>query len=79
MVNIISDTNKSSSINKKIREDGTLIKEGENIEFVINRSGDKAFTNSSKSRKSFFRTDLNYGPKKATYNKSNKVLTMSQP
>ena len=42
--NIISDTDKSSSINKSVREDGTLIKEVDSIEFVINRSGDKTFT-----------------------------------
>ena len=43
---------------------------------MINRSGDKAFTNSSKSTKSFFRTDPNYGPK--SYDKSNKVLRLFQ-
>ena len=43
---------------------------------MINRSGDKAFTNSSKSTKSFFRTDPNYGPK--SYDKSNKVLPLFQ-
>ena len=74
--NIISNTDKSSSINKRVQEDGTLIKEGENIDFFINRSGDKTFTNSSKSTKSFFRTDPNYGPK--SYNKSNKALPLSQ-
>ena len=74
--NIISDTDKSSSINKRVREDGTLIKEVDSIEFVINRSGDKTFTNSSKSTKSFFSTDPNYGPK--SYDKSNKVLPLSQ-
>ena len=74
--NIISDTDKSSSINKRVREDGTLIKEVDSIEFFINRSGDKTFTNSSKSTKSFFRTDPNYGPK--SYDKSNKVLPLSQ-
>ena len=61
--NIISYANKSSSINKRVREDGTLIKEVEKIDFFINRSGDKTFTNSSKSSKSFFRADPNYGPK----------------
>ena len=74
--NMISDTDKSSSINKRVREDGTLIKEVDSIEFVINRSGDETFTNSSKSTKSFFRTDPNYGPK--SYDKSNKVLPLSQ-
>ena len=74
--NIISDTYKSSSINKRVREDGTLVKEVDSIEFVINRSGDKTFTNSSKSAKSFFRTDPNYGPK--SYDKSNNVLPLSQ-
>ena len=74
--NIISDTDKSSSINKSIREVTTLIKEVGNIEFVINRSGDETFTNSSKSTKSFFSTDPNYGPK--SYDKSKKVLPLSQ-
>ena len=74
--NIISGTDQSSGINKRVREDGTLIKEVDSIEFVINRSGDKTFTNSSKSTKSFFRTDPNYGPK--SYDKSNKVLPLSQ-
>ena len=74
--NIISDTDKSSSINKRVREDRILIKEVDSIEFVINRSGDKTFTNSSKSTKSFFRADPNYGPK--SYDKSNKVLPLSQ-
>ena len=74
--NIISDTNESSSINKRVRQDGTLVKEVDSIEFVINRSGDKTFTNSSKSTKSFFRTDPNYGPR--LYDKSNKVLPLSQ-
>ena len=73
---IISDTDKSCSINKRVREDGTLIKEVDNIEFVINKSRDKTFTNSSKSTKSFFRTDPNYGPK--SYDKSNTVLPLSQ-
>ena len=70
------DTDKSSSINKRVREDGTLIKEVDSIEFVINRSGDKTFTNSNKSIESFFRTDPNYGPK--SYDKSNKVFPLSQ-
>ena len=74
--NVISDTDKSSSINKRVREDGTLIKEVENVDFFINRSGDKTFTSSSKSTKSFFKTDPNYGPK--SYDKSNKVLTLPQ-
>ena len=54
--NITSDTDKSSSINKRVKEDGTLIREVRNIESFINKSGDKTFTNSSKSTKSFFRT-----------------------
>ena len=70
--NIISDTDKSSSINRKVREDGTLVKEVDSTAFVINRRGDKTFKNSSKSTKSFFRTDPNYGPK--SYDKSKKVL-----
>ena len=74
--NIISDTDKSSSINKRVSEDGTLIKEVHSIEFVINRSGDKTFTNSSKLTKSFFRIDPNYGPK--SYDKSSKVFQLSQ-
>ena len=74
--NIISDTDKSSSINKRVREDGTLIKEVDSIELVINRSGDKTYTNSKKSTKSFFRADPNYGPK--SYDKNNKVLPLSQ-
>ena len=76
MENIIFDTNKSSSINKKVREDGALIKEVDNIEFVINRSEDKTITKSCKSTKSFLRTDPNYGPK--SYNKRTKVLRLSQ-
>ena len=43
--NIISDTDKSDSINKRVREDRTLIKEVENIDFFINRNGDKTFRN----------------------------------
>ena len=43
---------------------------------MINRSGDKTFRNSSKSTKSFFRADPNYGPK--SYDKNNKVLPLSQ-
>ena len=74
--NIIYNTNKRNSINKRVREDGKLIKEVDSIEFVINRSEDKTFTNSSKSTKSFFRADPNYGPK--SYDKSNKVLPLSQ-
>lgn len=50
--NIISDADKSSSTNKRVPEDETLIKEVDNIEFAINRSGDKNITNSSKSTKS---------------------------
>ena len=61
--NIIFNTDKSSTINNRVREDGTLIKEVDNIKVVINRSGDKTSTNSSKSTKSFFITDPNYGPK----------------
>ena len=45
--NTISDTDKSSSINKRLLEDRTLITEVDNIDFFINRSGDKTFTNSS--------------------------------
>ena len=74
--NIISNTDKGTSINKRVREDETLIKEVDSIEFVINKSGDKTFTNSSKSTKLFFRTDPNYGPK--LYDKSNEVLPLSQ-
>ena len=76
MDNIISDTNKSSSINKTVREDGTVIKEVGNTEFVINRSEHKSNTRSCKSTKSFLRTDPNYGPK--LYNKRNKVLPLFQ-
>ena len=64
------------SINKRAPEDETLVKEVDNIKFGINRSGDKTFTNSSKSTKSFFRTDSNYGPK--SYDKSNKVFPLSR-
>ena len=60
---IIFNTDKSSTINNRVREDGTLIKDVDNIKVVINRSGDKTSTNSSKSTKSFFITDPNYGPK----------------
>ena len=35
--NIISDTDKSSSINKRVREDEIVIKEVENIDFFINK------------------------------------------
>ena len=59
----IFNTDKSSTINNRVREDGTLIKEVDNIKIVVNRSGDKTSTNSSKSTKSFFITDPNYGPK----------------
>ena len=45
--NTISDTDNSSSINNRLLEDRTLIKEVDNIDFFINRSGDKTFTNSS--------------------------------
>ena len=74
--NSISDTDKSSRINKKVREDGTLIKEGDNVEFVIDRSEDNTFTNSSKPTKLFFRIDPNYGLN--SYNKNKKVLPLSQ-
>ena len=52
-----------SSFNKRVREYGALIKEVDNIEFVINRNGDKFFTSSSKLTKSFFKTKPNYGLK----------------
>ena len=42
--NITSYTDKSSNINKRVPEDGTLIKDVDNIDFVINRSGDKSQT-----------------------------------
>ena len=71
--NIISDANKSRSINKRVREDETLIKEVKNTEFAINRSADKTITNSSEPIKSFLRADPNYGPK--SYDK---VLPLSQ-
>ena len=74
--NIIPDNYKSSSINKRVLEDRTLIKEVDNVDFVINSSGDKTFTNNSKSTKPFFRTYPNYGLK--SYDKSNKVLPLSQ-
>ena len=74
--NVISDTDKSSSINKRVGENGTLIKEVENIDFFIDRSGDKTFTNISKSTKSFFRADPNYVLK--SYDKSNKALPQSK-
>ena len=45
---IVSDNDKSSNINKRVRVDGTLIKEVDNTEFVIN---DKTITSSSKSTK----------------------------
>ena len=74
--NIISHTNKGSNINKRVQENGTLIKEVDNIEFVVNRSGDKTFTNSSNSAKSFFKTDPNYSPK--PYDKRNKMVPLPQ-
>ena len=73
--NIISDTKKGSNTNKRVQENGTLIKELDNIEFV-NRSGDKTFTNSSKSAKPFFKTDPNYSPK--PFDKSNKMVPLFQ-
>ena len=73
---IISDTNKGSNISKRVRENGTLFKEVDNIEFLINSSGDKTITNSSQSTKSCFRTDPDYSPKSC--NKSNKVLPLSE-
>ena len=69
---IISDTEKSSCINKRVREDGTLVKKVDNTELVINMKGDTRVTNSSKSTKSFFRVDPNHGPKSC--DKSSKVL-----
>ena len=51
--NIIFDTGKSSRINKRASQDGTLIKEAGIVEFVINRNEDNTFTNSSKPTKSF--------------------------
>ena len=62
----IQESSRRWNINQRDRE----------YQFFINRSGDKTFTNSSKSTKSFFRTDPNYGPK--SYNKSNKALPLSQ-
>ena len=38
--NIISDSDKSSSINKRVREDGTLTKKVDSSNFLIIRSGD---------------------------------------
>ena len=73
--NIISGNDKNSSINKKVRGDGTLIKEVDNIEFFMYRKVDKTFTDSSKSTK-FFRADPNYGPK--SDDKNNKVLPRSR-
>ena len=71
----ISDSTKSSRAKKSVREDGTLIKEADSVEFVIDRSEDNTFTNSSKPAKSFT-IDLNYGPKR--HDKRNKVLPLSQ-
>ena len=42
----------------------------------VNRSGNKTLTNSSKSTKSFIKTDPNFSPK--SYDKSSKVLPLSQ-
>ena len=72
----ISDSTKSSRTKKRVREDGTLTKEADSVEFVIDRSEDNTFTNSSKPAKSFLRIDLNYGPKR--HDKRNKVLPLSQ-
>ena len=74
---IISDTEKSSCINKTVREDGTLVKKVDNTELVINMKGDTRVTNSSKSTKSFFRVDPNHGPKSC--DKSSKVLPVLKP
>ena len=62
----IQESSRRWNINQRDRE----------YQFFINRSGDKTFTNSSKSTKSFFKTNPNYGPK--SYDKSNKVLTLPQ-
>lgn len=52
---IIFDTDKSSRINRRVQEDGTLIKEADNVEFVINRNEDNIFTHSNKPGNSLFR------------------------
>ena len=69
---IISDTEKSSCINKRVREDGTLVKKVDNTKLVLNTKGDTRVTNSSKSTKQFFRIDPNHGSKSC--DKSSKVL-----
>ena len=49
--NVIPHTNKSSRISKRVREDGILIKEAGNAEFVIDRSEDNTLSNISKTTK----------------------------
>ena len=73
---IIFDTDKSSRINRRVQEDGTLIKEADNVEFVINRNEDNIFTHSNKPGNSLFRIYPNYGLKSC--DKSNKVLLLYQ-
>ena len=46
--NIISDTGKSSIINKRVREDRKLVKEVDNVDFVIDGNEYNTFTNSRK-------------------------------
>ena len=73
--NVLSATDKSSRINKRVQEDGTLIKKGDNADFVIDRSQDNTFTSSSKPTKSFFRLDPNHCLK--SYDKSKECPSFS--
>ena len=74
--NISLDNN--TSINNRVRQDGTLIEE--NIELNIHSENTVSFSRAqdlqSRSSKSFFRFDSNYGP--ISFDKSNKKLPLSQ-
>ena len=74
--NITIDIGTSSTVNRRIQEDGTLIKQVKEINsFNHNKNGNHAAIKGLSSA-SFFRLDPNYGPK--SYDKTNIKLPLSQ-
>ena len=64
-------------INNNVREDETLIKDKNKVDFTIgNNQLNSNNINNAGTSKSFFRMDPTYEPR--SYDKSNKVLPLSQ-
>ena len=74
--NIMCDVETSSTPLKRVREDGTLTDEANEVEFVVHNGNINTPLPKSNSAMAFFRLDPSYAQK--LYDKANKMLPLSQ-